>query len=190
MQSRLSVYHGRSRVRVQTETARCQGLRAQPLGSTYCQAPLSMGFSRKGYWGGLSFPSPGDLPDSGIEAGSLALQADSWYQPSYQGSQVAGQGIVKAGSSNCPQHLPLFRAQGGAQSLNYDLQTGGIYRMSSSASSYCLVITKVTVIVGIIVRKESIAECGPGHIRPCSRCGYTALGVWADHPAGFHPQVP
>ena len=41
------------------------------------QAPLSMRFSRQGYWGGLSFPSPGDLPNPGIEPGSLALQADS-----------------------------------------------------------------------------------------------------------------
>ena len=42
-----------------------------------CQAPLSMGFSRQEYWSGLSFPSPGDLPDPGIEPGSPALQADS-----------------------------------------------------------------------------------------------------------------
>ena len=26
-----------------------------------CQAPLSVGFSRQGYWSGLPFPSPGDL---------------------------------------------------------------------------------------------------------------------------------
>ena len=41
------------------------------------QAPLSMGFSRKEYWGGLPFPSLGDLPDSGIESRSPTLQADS-----------------------------------------------------------------------------------------------------------------
>ena len=41
------------------------------------QAPLSMGFSRQEYWSGLPFPSPGDLPNPGIEAGSPALQADS-----------------------------------------------------------------------------------------------------------------
>ena len=35
------------------------------------QAPLSMGFSRQEYWGGLPFPSPGDLPKSGIEPTSL-----------------------------------------------------------------------------------------------------------------------
>ena len=41
------------------------------------QAPLSMGFLRQEYWSGLPFPSPGDLPDPGIEPGSPALQADS-----------------------------------------------------------------------------------------------------------------
>ena len=42
-----------------------------------CQAPLSMEFSRQEDWSGLPFPSPGDLPDSGIEPRSAALQADS-----------------------------------------------------------------------------------------------------------------
>ena len=36
------------------------------------QALLSMGFSKQDYWSGLSFPSPGDLPDPGIESASLA----------------------------------------------------------------------------------------------------------------------
>ena len=38
-----------------------------------CQAPLSMEFPRQEYWSGLPFPSPGDLPDPGIEPVSLAL---------------------------------------------------------------------------------------------------------------------
>ena len=41
------------------------------------EAPLSMGFSRQEYWSGLPFPSPGDVPNPGIEPGSPALQADS-----------------------------------------------------------------------------------------------------------------
>ena len=41
------------------------------------QASLSMGFSRQVYWSGLPFPSPGDLPDPGIEPRSPALQADA-----------------------------------------------------------------------------------------------------------------
>ena len=36
-----------------------------------------MGFSRQEYWSGLPFPSPGALPDLGIEPRSPALQADS-----------------------------------------------------------------------------------------------------------------
>ena len=41
------------------------------------QALLPIEFTRQGYWHGLLFPSPGDLPDPGIEPGSPALQADS-----------------------------------------------------------------------------------------------------------------
>ena len=41
------------------------------------QAPLSMEFSRQEYWSRQPFPSPADLPNPGIEAGSPALQADS-----------------------------------------------------------------------------------------------------------------
>ena len=41
------------------------------------QAPLSMGFSRQEYWSGLPFPSPGDLPDPGIESESPVMQAVS-----------------------------------------------------------------------------------------------------------------
>ena len=37
---------------------------------------LFMGFSRQEYWSGLPFPSPGDLPDPGIKAGSPTLQQD------------------------------------------------------------------------------------------------------------------
>ena len=37
------------------------------------QAPLSIGFPRQGYQSGLPFPSPGDLPDPGIEPMSPAL---------------------------------------------------------------------------------------------------------------------
>ena len=41
------------------------------------QAPPPMGFSRQEYRSGLPFPSPGDLPDPGIEPRSPALQADA-----------------------------------------------------------------------------------------------------------------
>ena len=41
------------------------------------QVPPSMGFSRQEYWSGLPFPSPGDLPNPGIEPRSPTLQADA-----------------------------------------------------------------------------------------------------------------
>ena len=41
------------------------------------QALPSMGFSRQEYWSGLPFPSPGDLPNPGIELRSPTLQADA-----------------------------------------------------------------------------------------------------------------
>ena len=63
-----------------------------------CQAPLSMGFSRQEYWSGLPFPSPGDLPDPGIEPASPALQADS-YQLSYEGSPSSVRSLKKQKSS-------------------------------------------------------------------------------------------
>ena len=41
------------------------------------RAPLSKRFSRREYWSEMPFPSPGDLPDPGIEPRSPALQVDS-----------------------------------------------------------------------------------------------------------------
>ena len=41
------------------------------------QGPPSMGFSRQECWSGLPFPSPGDLPNPGIEPRSPAFQADA-----------------------------------------------------------------------------------------------------------------
>ena len=53
----------------------CPTLR--PHGVQPTRLLLSMRFSRQGYWSGLPFPSPGDLPKPGIEPGFPALQADS-----------------------------------------------------------------------------------------------------------------
>ena len=50
----------------------CVSLFATPRTAAF-QGSLSMGFSRQEYWSGLPFPSPGDLPDPGIEPMSAAL---------------------------------------------------------------------------------------------------------------------
>ena len=61
------------------------GVRAQALSvqlsvtpwTVVHQAPLSMGFSRQEYCGGLPCPSPGALPDPGIKPGTPVLQVNS-----------------------------------------------------------------------------------------------------------------
>ena len=57
------------------------------LTHTVSQAPLSIIFSRQEYWSRVSFPSPEDLPDPGIEGGYLVLQADP-YCLSYRGEYI------------------------------------------------------------------------------------------------------
>ena len=62
-------------MKVKVKLLSCVRLFATPWTVAY-QASLSMGFSRQEYCSGLPFPSPGDLPNPGIEPGSPALQAD------------------------------------------------------------------------------------------------------------------
>ena len=47
-------------------------------------APLSMEFSRQEYWSRLPFPTPGGLPDPGIESKSPELQAVFFFYLSHQ----------------------------------------------------------------------------------------------------------
>ena len=63
-------------LRGKVKSLSCVRLFATPLTVAY-QASLSMGFSRQEYWSGLPFPSPGDLPDLGIEPRSPTLQTDA-----------------------------------------------------------------------------------------------------------------
>ena len=49
----------------------CDPMDCSPPGSSVC-----VGFSRQEYWSGLPFPSPGDLPNSGIEPASPVLQVE------------------------------------------------------------------------------------------------------------------
>ena len=53
----------------------CVPTLCDPMDCVVHQAPLSMEFSRQGYWSGLSFPTPGDLPNPVIKHVSLASPA-------------------------------------------------------------------------------------------------------------------
>ena len=66
--------------------------------SLSCVATLSMEFSRQEYWSGWPFPSPGDLPDSGIELRSPTLPADS----------LPSELPRKPCSHHGPPHLPFI----------------------------------------------------------------------------------
>ena len=77
------------------------------------QSPQSVEFCRQEYWSELPFPSPGDLPDPGIEPGSPALQVDAL--PSEPPGELYtlfffGGWCLKIGVS-------LFFMQAGAQTL-------------------------------------------------------------------------
>ena len=70
----------------------CVRLSATPWAVAY-QAPLSMGFSRQGYWSGLPFPSPGIFPTQGLNLG-LSHCRQTLYRLSHQGS--------------CPNNITAF----------------------------------------------------------------------------------
>ena len=88
-----------------------------------CQVPLSMGFSWQGYWRGLPFLPPGDLPDSGIKPTSPvspAIQADSFT------AELSGIYLRVAGK------IPWSEEPGGLQSmgpqrLRHDWVTNSFY---------------------------------------------------------------
>ena len=86
-----------------------------------------MEFSRPEYWIGCPFPSPGDLPNPGIEARSPALQEDS--------SPAEPQGKPKnTGVGSLSLLQGLFPSQGSNQGLLYCRQI--LYQLSYEGSLY------------------------------------------------------
>ena len=85
-----------------------QGLRRPSREEGHCQAPLSTEFCRPEYRSGEPFPSPGDLPDLGIEPGLLHWQVDSLLSelPGKPRRNAGALGILRASpglTSNQPQ---------------------------------------------------------------------------------------
>ena len=88
------------------------------------QAPLSMEFSRQEYWSGLPFPSPGDLPDPGIEPGSPALQADSLP------TKLQGKVTYRSLSTSIPISIysfPILFLPGNCKFFPYICDSGSIF---------------------------------------------------------------
>ena len=67
-----------------------------------CQAPLSMGFPRQEHWSGLPFPSPGDLPNPGIE---------------FKSPELAGEKAMAPHSSTLAWKIPWMEEPGRLQSM-------------------------------------------------------------------------
>ena len=88
------------------------------------QAPPSMGFSRQEYWSGLPFPSPGDLPDPGIEPRSLALQMDSLpaEQPGKPTKSIQVQSYLSVSKDNSLQPDGLYVADLAPPSMGFSRQ--------------------------------------------------------------------
>ena len=57
------------------------------------QAPLSLGFPRQEYWIGLTFPSPGGLPNPGIEASCPALAGGFFITERMYRASLVAQGL-------------------------------------------------------------------------------------------------
>ena len=77
-------------------------MRSLPLA---CQAPLSMGFSGQEYRSELLFPTPEDLPDTGIKPGSPTLQAGSLPRSHQERAQGALSSSIVL-TQRCPRALP------------------------------------------------------------------------------------
>ena len=99
------------------------------------QLPPSLGFSRQEYWSGLPFPSPGDLPDPGIEPGLLHCR-QTLYHGSHQGSsssQWCHPTISSSVVSSCLQSFPAS----GSFPVSWLLASSG-HSIGASASASVL----------------------------------------------------
>ena len=83
------------------------------------QAPLSLGFPRQEYWSGLPLPSPGDLPDPGIEPAFLASSA---LAGGFFTTEPSGKPCFSVYN---PKILPLYRCRG-VNRQSYTLELTGL----------------------------------------------------------------
>ena len=88
-----------------------------------CQAPLPMEFSRQEYWGGLPFPTPGHLPNSGAEPTSAV-------PPALAGGFFTAGATWKALTTKGPLISPLW----GQLSQVFTHDTEGFARSTASSS--------------------------------------------------------
>ena len=128
-----------------------------------CQAPLSMGFPRQECWSGLPFPSPGDLPDPGIDPRSVTSLLH-WQV----GSLLPGlpRSLAQKYPSRKPQPRPRLHLQLSQSGALCSAGNAPLWSLSWSPCHWPAVSGWPSSIVGDTAK----AECPPGHCGrgPCS----------------------
>ena len=104
-----------------------------------CQAPLSMGFSRQGYWSGLSCPPPGLHPNPGVKYSSLAL-AGEFFTP-----EPPGKSFVLV--HNCQLRCKIFPKTLMSHLIPFEKYLNfKDFRKNNFFLIICIFISKVTLI--------------------------------------------
>ena len=116
-----------------------------------------MGFSRQEYWSGLPFPSPGDLPDPGIEPRSPALEADALTseppgKPSLRGCTERNTEASVWGS--CSRYITWTYSRGNSRSI----QTGGCSKNNESVTFKSVRVMKVEESLGTVHDCENMTS--------------------------------
>uniref|UniRef100_A0ABI0NV67 MTOR associated protein, eak-7 homolog n=1 Tax=Bos taurus TaxID=9913 RepID=A0ABI0NV67_BOVIN len=118
-----------------------------------------MGFSRQECWSGLPFPSPGDLPDPGIEPGSPTLQADALLLESHRPQGQMGNNKSCPGQECSSRFLPAEQAE-----VNRLFDALSSEKLGSSASprSFSLQALKARGHVGDALPPEMVTRLFEG----------------------------
>ena len=101
----------------------CVQLLATPWTVAY-HAPPSLGFSRQEYWSGLPFPSPGDLPNTGIKPGSPTLQADALPSEPPGKLDLAQPKVNNKNLKKKPRSFPLSTLDSGSKYKEEGMDSG------------------------------------------------------------------
>ena len=126
------------------------------------QAPPSMGFSRQEYWSGLPFPSPGDLPNPGIEPRSPTLQADAL--TSAPPGKPVGEPVWKLKSRN-PGSISFQNVENsipGPPGMHWPLCTEVTLPCSDSTVTRPPMGRYFSVTGHVLVQSQRFSKYGPG----------------------------
>ena len=110
-----------------------------------CSLPGSSGFSRQEYWRGLPFPSPGDLPDPGIEPSLLHCRQTVYHLSHWEfnGEKLKAFPLKSGTRQGCPLSPLLFNIllEVLAIAIRAEKEIKGIQIGKEEINSHCLQMT-------------------------------------------------